>query len=472
MSLGQEHTGKTVEKSIEITVLSGPSKGDVFRFTIAENSGITIGRASDSDMVLQDPKVSRKHARIEFGAEGVSLVDLGSSLGTIHMGFPLTAGDAGRRRMSDEDEFKVGEAIFRISFEEEKRPASPIAAATRAAVEDSPVKQQQKKRRIRLAALGLVAVFGVAFLLMPGDGNELPKQHSDAVLSLPQMKVVGYFKGSEKKERDLTHLDKAQFSLPASDALIEYDLFGTAPIDVFADQANIAHIDALTGDWIRGSLIVRDPLVGYERKLIVDNLGYPSKGQKRLQWAIRNTRATPLAKGDKPIDELLKLAAVQAERIDLAPEGLFTLLRTVQTTTLGYLHLLAQDAVYVPISTDSPPPNLLDLKRELDAIRNEYLGGGKDNYNDMLLRHLRALVALSGSLDAELWRRVDLRVRQARHAAKVKEYITAHDALVGIKKMFPDETDYRAEMAANLFEDKKIVPKSIKKNPEKYRKVE
>jgi hypothetical protein len=43
----------------------------------------TIGRRSDQDIVLDDPSVSRTHARIEINAEGVAIADLGSTNGTL-----------------------------------------------------------------------------------------------------------------------------------------------------------------------------------------------------------------------------------------------------------------------------------------------------------------------------------------------------------------------------------------------------
>lgn len=43
---------------------------------------LTIGRAKENDVVLSDPRVSRRHARIEAGAGTATLVDLGSTNGT------------------------------------------------------------------------------------------------------------------------------------------------------------------------------------------------------------------------------------------------------------------------------------------------------------------------------------------------------------------------------------------------------
>src|SRR5574340_1050031 len=45
-------------------------------------ASISLGRALTNDIILNDTRVSRSHARLECGPEGCSLVDLGSSNGT------------------------------------------------------------------------------------------------------------------------------------------------------------------------------------------------------------------------------------------------------------------------------------------------------------------------------------------------------------------------------------------------------
>ena len=53
-------------------------------------SEITIGRGQTNDIVLQDSRVSRSHARFEFDAQGgVTVVDLGSTNGVRVNGIPV-----------------------------------------------------------------------------------------------------------------------------------------------------------------------------------------------------------------------------------------------------------------------------------------------------------------------------------------------------------------------------------------------
>src|SRR6202142_725513 len=58
---------------------TGPTMGT--RYTIGETP-IVIGRASDCDIRINDHSVSRRHARLQPGAEGHYAVDLQSTNGT------------------------------------------------------------------------------------------------------------------------------------------------------------------------------------------------------------------------------------------------------------------------------------------------------------------------------------------------------------------------------------------------------
>ncbi|MEA3407494.1 MAG: protein kinase [Chloroflexota bacterium] len=62
-------------------VLLGP-EGESEAFNIGEYSRVTIGRDPQNDIVLPDPRVSRRHAQIRFEGEDAYLTDLNSSNGT------------------------------------------------------------------------------------------------------------------------------------------------------------------------------------------------------------------------------------------------------------------------------------------------------------------------------------------------------------------------------------------------------
>ena len=66
--------------NLEIAVTRGPSAGE--RIPLDGKRAITIGRAPDNVLVIQDGKVSSYHARIDLENAGVTIADLGSKNGT------------------------------------------------------------------------------------------------------------------------------------------------------------------------------------------------------------------------------------------------------------------------------------------------------------------------------------------------------------------------------------------------------
>jgi pSer/pThr/pTyr-binding forkhead associated (FHA) protein len=72
---------------------------------------ILVGRAPSADVRIDDPRVSRLHARIEMRDDGVYVEDLGSRNGTLVDGAPVTSS----RQLANGDEITIGTAsiIFR-----------------------------------------------------------------------------------------------------------------------------------------------------------------------------------------------------------------------------------------------------------------------------------------------------------------------------------------------------------------------
>jgi pSer/pThr/pTyr-binding forkhead associated (FHA) protein len=72
---------------------------------------VLVGRAPSADLRLDDPMVSRLHARIEMRDDGVYVEDLGSRNGTSVDGVTVAA----PRKLAVDDEITVGSAavVFR-----------------------------------------------------------------------------------------------------------------------------------------------------------------------------------------------------------------------------------------------------------------------------------------------------------------------------------------------------------------------
>jgi pSer/pThr/pTyr-binding forkhead associated (FHA) protein len=88
---------------------------------------VTVGRAMGCDLWRDDPKLSRRHCRVERHGQQWLLVDLGSTNGTYFRNKRIQS-----HKLSDGDSFEAGN--LRIVFREgdfiENRPKDPIEAAT------------------------------------------------------------------------------------------------------------------------------------------------------------------------------------------------------------------------------------------------------------------------------------------------------------------------------------------------------
>jgi pSer/pThr/pTyr-binding forkhead associated (FHA) protein len=74
---------------------------------------ISIGRATTNDITLDDVRVSRSHARLDCGAQGATLVDLGSSNGTRVNGFRIE-----RTTLVPGDTISLGSQQLRYSVDD------------------------------------------------------------------------------------------------------------------------------------------------------------------------------------------------------------------------------------------------------------------------------------------------------------------------------------------------------------------
>jgi pSer/pThr/pTyr-binding forkhead associated (FHA) protein len=132
---------------------------------------ITIGRAPDNLIVIDDPSVSGRHAEIRLSGEIYHLKDLGSTNGTRVNGIPITETAL---RFDDRIRFGAIDARFEPDtrgsqplpqFEEiAARPAESSAAPVDFANASPFPRRKQQKDPIRAAILGVAALAFLAFL--------------------------------------------------------------------------------------------------------------------------------------------------------------------------------------------------------------------------------------------------------------------------------------------------------------------
>lgn len=84
--VGARQTG--VAKGLAIRVTRGPR--EITGVTIPITGSVIIGRSPDADLVIGDDFVSGTHAKLVAAADGYTLLDLGSTNGTLVNGQPAT----------------------------------------------------------------------------------------------------------------------------------------------------------------------------------------------------------------------------------------------------------------------------------------------------------------------------------------------------------------------------------------------
>jgi len=105
-------------------------------FDICTGSPLLVGRAPTSDLPIQDPTISRRHAEVTCDDRGVRVRDLGSSNGTFHNGARVDTAT-----LAADDTLAFGKVAFRLEpiapspmpvplppSETTLAPAAPVAA--------------------------------------------------------------------------------------------------------------------------------------------------------------------------------------------------------------------------------------------------------------------------------------------------------------------------------------------------------
>ncbi|MBA3346725.1 MAG: FHA domain-containing protein [Gemmatimonadales bacterium] len=86
-------------------------------FELPPGRTLVVGRGMASDIAIYDPTISRRHAELSVGPDGVEVKDLGSSNGTCINGSRVHAG-----QLQPNDSITFGKVIFRLK---ELKPSGP-----------------------------------------------------------------------------------------------------------------------------------------------------------------------------------------------------------------------------------------------------------------------------------------------------------------------------------------------------------
>ncbi|MBA3275704.1 MAG: DUF3662 and FHA domain-containing protein [Chloroflexia bacterium] len=102
-----------VRRSASLRSIDGVNRGRTF---IVPPGTTSVGRAPENDIVLDFPDVSRRHARIECGRDGIRVQDLNSTNGTRLNGDAIRIAD-----VDDQDELAFGGQRLVIEFHDRGR---------------------------------------------------------------------------------------------------------------------------------------------------------------------------------------------------------------------------------------------------------------------------------------------------------------------------------------------------------------
>lgn len=97
------------KKSVVLSVLSGPSKGQSHTLT---KPRVVLGRKG-ADLALNDPEISRHHCLLEVRDTYINLKDMDSTNGTFFEEERVRAA-----MLNHGAEFRIGNSLIRVSFQE------------------------------------------------------------------------------------------------------------------------------------------------------------------------------------------------------------------------------------------------------------------------------------------------------------------------------------------------------------------
>ena len=107
--------------------LVGTSGAQTFALRAAEGGALVLGRSPGCDLPVLDPTISRRHAELAPGPDGIAVRDLESSNGTFVNGTRVTTG-----RLVDGDLVTFGKVTFQVrALAPAAEPAPPAPGAQR-----------------------------------------------------------------------------------------------------------------------------------------------------------------------------------------------------------------------------------------------------------------------------------------------------------------------------------------------------
>ncbi len=398
-------------EKIYLAIRKGSEAGERFFF---EQKNIAIGRtAAENDLILNDPSVSDKHARINCREGQFFLQDLGSTNGTFLKGVRLSKDE--KVMLSQGAKFKIGRLTIKfyripdqkISFDDQ------LGKGT-----DKQDGSQKRKRLLIMAATLLLILVLIKVYSKPPQSVQSKvaapsSDRSKQPVPLPAPDNYGLTRKGDK-----SHPDKAVFSFIAESGRVNLH-YSAGGIDskgevvILLNGTKIADVPLAVNRWqddivlpLQWKLIVK----GKKNRLVFDNVKNPPGSE---QWGVKNLRvefSPPQPCDKKESKQLLNIGKNLYNERKISMENLF---RASQYYSKALSKV--EECRPEPALLNKVEKRLAKVLKELDSLYDGYILAFKKSAN-------------------------------------LKEYKEAADALRAIKDLFPHEKDYRNKEAKRLFE--------------------
>lgn len=186
-------------QEIIISIQSGLQKGSIYRMV---SSRITIGRSAENDIVIDDSKMSRKHAEISFTGQGIQIRNL-SETNHIH----VDGKECKIAALQDQSFFAIGSTQFQLQLKRRERP-TPLQMEGA-----SSTHRKSKKPGSKSPLIPLLTITIIGFALWSWINDSQPKTLSSAVENdEPNIQIAEKIKMQALEKRRPAHISEDDIS--------------------------------------------------------------------------------------------------------------------------------------------------------------------------------------------------------------------------------------------------------------------